>query len=182
MSDNNRDSTLAALLREKRSRRGRPRRAVSRQNVYVALSDAQKKAMKELAKVLPDCVQRADVPDLAIALLYVRLEALRRSVAGRDREMPEGITEFDGLYLLWDLPLPAREAEARWTTVRLSPQQGIDLGRAQGALKMLFGASRSDVFGLGLALLAQEAAKPWLAEWEGDALSELKAAVSARFL
>ena len=181
MSDN-RDSTLAALLREKRSRRGRPRRAVSRQNVYVALSARQKETMKQLADLLPDCVQRADVPDLAIALLSVRIEALRRSVADRDREMPEGITAFDGLYLLWDLPLPDQELEARWTTVRLSPQQGIDLGRTQGAMKMLFGASRSEVFSLGLALLAQEAQETWLDEWDGETLSDLKAAFSSRFL
>jgi hypothetical protein len=41
----------------------------------------------------------------------------------------------------------------KWTTIRVSPQQGIELGRVHGALYALFGASRSDVFALGLALL-----------------------------
>jgi hypothetical protein len=176
------DSTLAALLREKRTRRGRPRHAVSRQNVYVALTPEQKAIMKRLADVLPECVQRADIPDLAITLLTVHLESLRRSVAGRNREMPEGITDIGALYLLWDLALPESTEEARWTTIRVSPQQGIDLGRDHGGLHALFGASRSDVFGLGLALLEQAADPVWVREWSGDSLAAFQSALANRFL
>ena len=78
-----------------------------------------------------------------------------RDIYGRDREIPEGITDLDSLYLLWDLPLPEDEDETKWTSVRLSPQQAIDLGRAHGILKALFGVNRSQVFGLSLALLSQ---------------------------
>ena len=46
------EGTLAALLEEKR-RRGRPRRAISRRNVYVALSTEQKDQMRHLAGMLP---------------------------------------------------------------------------------------------------------------------------------
>jgi hypothetical protein len=37
----------------------------------------------------------------------------------------------------------------------LTPQQAIELGRAHGTLKALFGVNRSQVFGLSLALLYQ---------------------------
>jgi hypothetical protein len=145
-------ATMAALLKEK-PRRGRPPRKVSRQNVYVALRPDEKKQMKDLAGRLPDGLARADLADLAITILSVRLEALRRAFAGRDREIPEGVTDMESLYLLWDLPLPAADGEEQWTSVRASPRQVIELGRAHGALNAAFGASRSDTFRLGLVLL-----------------------------
>lgn len=148
------DSTLAALLKQK-PRRGRPPRAVSRQNVYVALSDEEKQTMKALAERLPGNIARADIADLAITLLSVRLEELRRAVSDRSREFPEGVTDIDSLYLLWDLPLPASEEELKWTSIRVSPQQAIELGRMHGTLNALFGATRSEVYSLGLALLGQ---------------------------
>lgn len=148
------DSTLAALLRD-RPKRGRPRREVSRENVYIELSEEQKERVNRLAEQLPEAFVRADIADLAIMVLAARLEALRRAVAGRTREIPEGITDLDSLYLLWDLPSPEDENEARWTSVRVSPQQAIDLGRTHGTLNVLFGATRSEVFGLGLSLLEQ---------------------------
>lgn len=147
-------STIAALLEDK-PKRGRPRRAVSRKNVYVALSQEQKKEMKSLSRELPDGLARSDIPDMAVNLMTTRLELLRKAVSDRNREIPEGITDMDSLYLLWDLPLPGEEDDAKWTSVRLSPQQAIDLGRAHGTLKALFGANRSQVFGLSLALLSQ---------------------------
>ena len=152
--DKNRESTLAALLREK-PKRGRPRRDVSRQNVYVALTVAEKSHMRDLAGQMPKSVARADVPDLAVATLSARLEALRRAVADRNREIPEGVTDFDSLYLLWDLPLPITDIERKWTSIRLSPQEAIELGRVVGTLNAAFGATRSDTFSLGLALLTQ---------------------------
>jgi len=150
----NKEGTLAALLKEKK-RRGRPKRAVSRKNVYVALSPLQKEQMNQLSELLPDGLNRADIPDMATNLLATRLELLRRAVAGRNREIPEGITDLDSLYLLWDLPLVRDEAAAKWTSIRLSPQQAIELGRAHGILNALFGANRSQVFSLSLALLDQ---------------------------
>jgi hypothetical protein len=147
------DSTIAALL-EKKPKRGRPRRKISRQNVYVALSQDQKEEMWRIAKGLPQGLSRADIPDMAVNLLAARLELLRRAVSGRDREIPEGITDLDSLYLLWDLKLPNDRSESRWTSIRLSPQQAIELGRAHGVLNALFGASRSEVFALALALLS----------------------------
>ena len=150
-----RASTLAALLKEK-PKRGRPSRNVSRQNVYVALAKSQKKQMKKLSDLLADEISRADVPDLAITVLSARLEALRRAVADRNREMPEGITDLESLYLLWDLPLPTTdEKEPSWTSIRVSPQQVIELGRAHGTLNAVFGANRSETFSLALALLEQ---------------------------
>ena len=146
------ESTLSALLRDI-PRRGRPRRPVSRQNVYVALTSEQKARMRTMAGALPPGIARADIPDLAITTLSVRMENMRRSVVGRNREIPEGITDFESLYLLWDLALPAGGGELKWTTIRVSPQQGIELGRVHGALYALFGAGRSEVFALGLALL-----------------------------
>ena len=145
-------ATMAALLKEK-PKRGRPPRKVSRQNVYVALRPEEKVLVKEMAARLPDGLARADVADLAVTILNTRLEALRRAVAGRNREIPEGVTDMDSLYLLWDLSLPPKDREEKWTSVRVSPQQVIELGRAHGALNAAFGASRSETFSLGLVLL-----------------------------
>jgi hypothetical protein len=92
---------------------------------------------------------------MSIVLLATRLELLRQAVSDRNREIPEGITDLDSLYLLWDLTPPSNGVEPKWTSVRLSPQQAIDLGRTHGTLNALFGANRSEVFGLSLALLAQ---------------------------
>jgi len=158
MSDNKkskrRASTLAALLEEK-PKRGRPPRNVSRQNIYVALSGVQKEGMSQLAARLPKGLVRADLPDLAISFLAAQLEGLRRDVADRDREIPEGVTDLESLYLLWDLPLPANPNSSKWTSIRVSPQQAIQFGRAYGILNAVFGANRSEVFSLGLALLTQ---------------------------
>lgn len=169
-----RSSTLAALLEDK-PKRGRPPRNVSRQNVYVALSQEQKEAMSELAGLLPKGLVRADLSDLAITILSARLESLRRDVAGRNREIPEGITDFVSLYLLWDLPLPADGDSAKWTSIRVSPQQAIELGRVYGTLNAAFGVNRSEAFSLGLALLSQflnkeelPAAKMTLAEMRNE--------------
>ena len=153
MSDQQKDSTLAALLKEKRQR-GRPPSEISRQNVYVELTQSQKQQLTEIAEALPAEFVRADTADLAVIVLATRLESLRRAVAGRTREIPEGITDLNSLFLLWDLPLHDAEEEARWTSIRLSPQQAIELGRAHGTLNVLFGATRSEVFALALALLA----------------------------
>ena len=108
-----------------------------------------------MAKGLPQGLSRADIPDMAVNLLAARLELLRRAVSGRDREIPEGITDLDSLYLLWDVKLPDDQHDAKWTSIRLSPQQVIELGRAHGVLNAMFGANRSQVFALGLALLSQ---------------------------
>lgn len=147
-------STLKDLLREK-PRRGRPRRQVARQNVYVALHPEQKAQLDELAGLLPSALARADLPDLAVSVLTARVEALRTAVTGRTREIPEGVTDLESLYLLWDVPLPNREPADKWTSIRLSPQQVLELGRVHGTLNAAFGANRSEVFGLALALLAQ---------------------------
>jgi hypothetical protein len=148
-----RDNTIAALLKEK-PKRGRPPRQVSRQNVYVALDKTQKQKMKALAKELPDSLARADLPDMAVNLLSIRMESLRQAVSGRNREIPEGIVALDSLRLLWDLALHEDE-EAKWTSIRLSPQQVISLGRLHGIFNALFNATRSDVFNLALDLLEQ---------------------------
>ncbi|MCP4423498.1 MAG: hypothetical protein GY803_03300 [Chloroflexi bacterium] len=147
-------STLAALLEEK-PKRGRPPRAVSRQNVYVALSKEQKEQMNNLAACLPKELARADLPDLAISILSARFDAVRLAVADREQEIPEGITDLESLYLLWDLPLPDRKNETKWTSIRVSPQQVIELGRAQGTFNAVFGATRSQTFELALVLLTQ---------------------------
>ncbi len=166
--DEQKVSTLKELLRDK-PRRGRPRRMVARQNVYVALRPEQKALMADLGARLPDGLGRPDVPDLAVSVLTARLEALRSAVAGRTREIPEGVTDLESLYLLWDVVPPGQgavgagqlsaaggpEAAERWTSIRLSPQQALELGRAHGTLNAAFGAGRSEVFGLALALLAQ---------------------------
>ena len=148
------DNTLAALLKDK-PKRGRPPRQVSRQNVYVALSKSQRRQIKEMVKLLPEGLSRADIPDMAVNLFSIRMELLREAVSGRNREIPEGITDLDSLYLLWDLPLHEKEEEVNWTSIRLSPQQVISLCRVNGILKALFGATRSEVFGLALAMLNQ---------------------------
>jgi len=149
-----RKGTIAELLKD-RPRRGRPRRAVSRQNVYVALTPDQKQIIRMMVGRLPRGLVRADIPDLAIYLLSVRLEVLRLAVADRNREIPEGITDLESLYLLWDLPLPADNGEGKWTSIRLSPQRVIELGRARGVLNALFGVNRSQVFNLSLILFNQ---------------------------
>ncbi len=147
-----RDSTLAALLKEK-PRRGRPRHAVTRQSVYVALTKQQKQSISEMAKRTPAGINRADIPDMAIILLSSRLSRLRLAVSGRDRELPEGITDLRGLYYLWDLPTENDDGEAKWTSIRLSPTWVVEFGRLQGTFNALFGANRSDVFALALSLL-----------------------------
>lgn len=152
--NNKAESTLSALLREK-PKRGRPRHAVSRQNVYVEMAPVDKKLLKSLVPLLPKAVKKADLPDLAVTILTARMEALRRAVAGRNREIPEGITDLESLHLLWDLPLPVDVDERKWTSIRLSPQQAIELGRAHGTFKAVFGSSRSDTFALGVFLLQQ---------------------------
>jgi len=149
-----RTSTLAELLKDK-PKRGRPPHPVSRQNVYVALTPEEKKEMKRLAVSLPANLSRADLPDLAIAVIAARLEALRRAVADRNREIPEGVTDLESLYLLWDLTIPKNQTERKWTSIRVSPQEAIELGRAHGTLNAAFGANRSETFSLALILLAQ---------------------------
>ncbi len=167
--------TMAALLKDK-PRRGRPPRAVSRQNVYVALHDAEKQTMKRLVSYLPDGLTRADLADLSVSILTARLEALRTAVAGRNREIPEGVTDLDSLYLLWDLPLPEKDVPEKWTSVRVSPQQVIELGRDHGTLNGAFGASRSQTFSLGLALLEQYLTNAALSGTEMT-LAELRQAI-----
>jgi hypothetical protein len=147
-------STIAALLEEK-PKRGRPRRPVSRQNVYVSLTQKQKQLIQFMADGLSEGLVRADIPDMAINLLSVRLEVLRQAVADRDREIPEGITDLESLYLLWDLPLHSENGESKWTSIRLSPQRVIELGRVRGVLNALFGVNRSQVFSLSLVLFNQ---------------------------
>jgi len=148
------DSTIAALLEDK-PKRGRPKRRVRRQNVYVALTHEQKESVDALTDRLPEGLSRADIPDMAVSLLAGRFDTMRQAVADRNREIPEGITDLDSLYLLWDLPLPSNGSDPKWTSIRLSPQQVIDLGRTHGILNALFGANRSQVFTLSLALLNQ---------------------------
>lgn len=173
MSRSPKESTLAALLRD-RPRRGRPPREVSRQNVYVALSKNQKELLGDLAARLPKGIVRADIPDLAVMVLSTRMEGLRRATSGRTREIPEGITDIESLYLLWDLP-PAKDDkdEKRWTSIRVSPQQAIDLGRVHGTLNVLFGATRSEVFALALELLEQFVGQDFSGE-EVKSLAEMR--------
>jgi hypothetical protein len=147
-------STLAALL-EQKPKRGRPSRAVSRKNVYVALTQDLKQRVLDMARELPTGLGRADIPDMAINLLSIRMELLRRDVADRDREIPEGVTDLDSLYLLWDLSLPAKELHPKWTSIRVSPQPAIELGRIHGVLNAMFGVNRSQVYGLSLTLFGQ---------------------------
>lgn len=149
---------MAALLKEK-PKRGRPPRKVARQNVYVSLTADQKQQIKDISKLFPKGIVRADIPDLAVTILSTRMEAMRRAIADRDREMPEGVTDLDSLFLLWDLQLPEIDETEKWTSVRLSPQPTIELGRLHGTLNALFGATRSDTFRLGLSLLELFATK-----------------------
>ncbi len=146
--------TIAELLKD-RPRRGRPRRLVSRKNVYISLTLDQKQSIQSMVGRLPGGLVRADIPDLSIYLLSVRLEVLRLAVADRNREIPEGITDLESLYLLWDLPLPKDNGEGRWTSIRLSPQRVIELGRARGVLNAIFGVNRSKVYSLSLILFNQ---------------------------
>ncbi len=145
--------TMAELLKEK-PKRGRPRRAVSRENVYVALTADEKQGMSLLVEQLPKGLKRADMPDLAIMVLATRMDALHRAVADRDREIPEGITDLESLYLLWDADLPVKTAVSKWTSIRVSPQQIIELGRVNGVLNAAFSSTRSETFSLALSLLA----------------------------
>jgi len=181
VSRSQKESTLAALLRD-RPRRGRPPREVSRQNVYVALSRNQKELVSVLARRLPDGIVRADIPDLAIMVLSTRMEGLRRATSGRTREIPEGITDLESLYLLWDLP-PAKHDgdEKRWTSIRVSPQQAIDLGRVHGTLNVLFGATRSEVFALALELLEQFVNHDY-ADEEAASLAEMRERIVGVYL
>lgn len=173
-------STLAALLEEK-PKRGRPPRQVKRQNVYVALTQVQKGLMDELAQLLPVGLRRADVPDLAITILATRMEALRQAVSDRDREIPEGVTDLESLYLLWDLALPNEQAEQKWTSLRVSPQQVIEMGRVHGAFQAVFGTNRSQAFGLGLMLLTQYLAEFPLTD-ETISLSEVRQKIRSNYL
>ncbi len=156
-------STISALLKEK-PKPGRPRRAVSRQTVYVELSPQQKELMQELAAKMPATVSRADIPDIAINYLAARLNELKQSMDGRDREMPEGVVDLLSLYLLWDLTMP-QDKKTKWTSVRLSQQQAIQLGRLHGELNALFGTTRSQTFSLGLALICDAIDKKKNAEF-----------------
>ena len=158
--------TILALLEEK-PKRGRPPHPIPRVNVYVALFKEQKEAMSKLANLLPKSLKRADLPDLAIVILDAQMEALRQAVAGRNREMPEGVTDLESLYLLWDLPIVKYNSVARWTSIRVSRQQEIELGRAHGTLNGAFGANRSQTFSLALSLLSRFLQKSQLqqAEW-----------------
>lgn len=156
-----RDDTFRALTEQKRGR-GRPKHKTPRQSVYVELSKPHKSLISQLADQLPDNFARADIPDMAVATLNIRFDSIRRAVASRDREIPEGITDLASLHYLWDLELPDPNAETKWTSVRLSPQYVVELGRLQGTLNALFGANRSDVFLLGLFLLQKEVeTKEW---------------------
>ena len=147
-------STISALLKEKPGR-GRPRHAVPRETVYVELAKADKARMKVMSGKMPAAFSKADIPDIAIFILSTRFEGLRRTVADRDRQLPEGIIDLASLYLLWDLPLPPKKEIYKWTSIRLSPQQVEQLGRTHGGLKARFGVGRSQVFLLGLALCEQ---------------------------
>ncbi|MCP5099407.1 MAG: hypothetical protein GY943_27960 [Chloroflexi bacterium] len=175
-------STLAALLKEK-PKRGRPPHAVSRQNVYVSLSSDEKKKLRQLVKHLPEGIVRADIPDLVITILSARFDALRNAVSGRSREIPEGITDLLSLYLLWDLPLPENNPERKWTSIRLSPQTAIELGRVQGTLNIVFGSNRSDIFCLGIVLL-EHFVQQTLSELklEQTSLDELRQLIISNYL
>lgn len=151
-SSSSNESTLAALLREQ-PKRGRPRSQIERQSVYVALSPEQKAQLTSLTARLPDIFVRADVPDLAVTLLSARFEQLRVAMSDRERELPEGVTDLESLYYLWDIPIRPAPTGTKWTSIRLSPQQVVQFGRLQGTLNALFGANRSQVFTLSLDLL-----------------------------
>lgn len=145
--------TFRELVTDKR-KPGRPRHTVQRQSVYVELSPDQKIQIGDLGRRLAR-FKRSDVPDMAVMTLATRIEAIRIAVAGRAREMPEGITDMQSLYFLWDIPPVGESAESKWTSIRLSPQQVDEFGSLQGRFSLLFGANRSHVFTLALALFAQ---------------------------
>ncbi|HFC12477.1 MAG TPA: hypothetical protein ENJ56_06495, partial [Anaerolineae bacterium] len=147
-----RKNTFAALTQEK-PRRGRPKHAIPRQSVYVALSKAEKQLLSGIAAKTPASIKRSDIPDMAILLLSHKLDMVRQAVAGRSRDLPEGITDFESLYYLWDLPVSAETSEKKWTSIRLSPTWAVEFGRLQGTFKALFGTNRSDVFVLAIVLL-----------------------------
>ena len=50
--------------------------------------------------------------------------------------------------------MPEKSPERKWTSIRVSPQEVIELGRAHGTLNAAFGANRSETFSLALVLLA----------------------------
>ncbi len=154
MSQRKSQDTLSALY-EDEPKRGRPRHKIPRQSVYVALSKQQKQTITTIAECLPLTIKRADIPDMAVMTLTARLNQVRRAMAGRDRELPEGITDIESLYFLWDMELPDKSAETTWTSIRLSPNQVVEFGRLQGTFKAMFGSNRSHVFTLALALLNQ---------------------------
>lgn len=144
-------STFRALVTEDKPKRGRPKHAIPRESVYVELSLGQKTLLTTLGDSLP--VTRADIPDMAVMICAKRFDAMRRAIAERERELPEGITDLDSLYYLWDLELEKRDEEKKWTSVRLSPNQVVELGRLHGTFNALFKTTRSDVFSLALSLL-----------------------------
>lgn len=161
MSNNSHPSkgTFRELLTDKHKRRpGRPYRAVPRQSVYVELSTDQKQQIGTIGRQLIHFT-RADVPDMAVMILNMRMEAIRLAVVGRSREMPEGITDMQSLYFLWDVAPVESMMMTKWTSIRLSPQQVDEFGALQGRFNLLFGANRSQVFTLALALLTQLVAK-----------------------
>lgn len=126
------------------------RHAVSRQSVYVALSPEQKALVNELADCLAGDLGRADISQ------YGRHVGAVGSVApgcfGSEQEDAERDCPGIGLFVVgcaFAAPWPM----AVGTSIRLSPQQVIQLGRAQGLLHALFNANRSEVFSLGLGLL-----------------------------
>lgn len=117
------------------------------------MTRAQKAKLGRIAKQTPAGLKRADVPDMAVILLSSRLARLRNAVSGRSRELPEGITDIQSLYYLWDIPISNVQDEAKWTSIRLSPQWSVEFGRLQGTFNALFGSTRSEVFDLALDLL-----------------------------
>ena len=152
------DSTLAALLKTKPGR-GRPHSLLRRQSVYVALAPIHKSWLKELAEALPLGIKRSDVPDIAVAHLAFQFEQLRNAVADRDRELPEGITDIDDLYFLWDLRPLNTPLDPKWTSIRLSESRIVEFGQLQGVFKVLFGSTRSEVFYLALTFLGDFASR-----------------------
>lgn len=174
---NQNDSTYRELVRKK-PKRGRPRSKVARKNVYVELSPDQKQLLRTLAKEISPNISRADIPDLAVAIIASKLDALRKATTGRNREIPQGITDLDSLYLLWDLPLP-EEVEVKWTTIRLSPQQAVELGRISGTLHALYNSNRSQVFDLALSLLGRFVKETELTDIEIASVDTLRAKIKS---
>ena len=169
------DSTYKALVREKRTV-GRPKSKVARKNVYVELSPEQKALLKTLSAEISPNLIRADIPDLAVAILSSKFDALRKATTGRTREIPQGITDLGSLYLLWDLPLPD-DSQLKWTTVRLSPQQAVEFGRIHGTLRALYGSTKSQVFDLALSLLTRFAKENKLTDIEAESVDTVRAKI-----